>query len=185
MPSVMKTLVVTAGLVLAVGLTGCSSAPDSISGADLGKAVNKELLAKAKPVSSTMVCPKIKFAKGAKVTCTQTEVIDAGRQLEVPVTVTLTKVDTDTGKYAYDFKQADKPTKYGLTGDFIENDLKTQWDQQKGGKATVTCPDYLPGTVGASVTCKLTDSATAHTIKVTVDKVDEANFDTNYTFAEV
>jgi hypothetical protein len=169
-------------LLAAVALTGCSSTPSSVGGKDIARKVNVDLEKKAE--SSSLVCPDIDFKVGAKVTCRQDAVLDGGRRVKVDVAVTMTRAE-DSGKYGFDYKQSDTPTTYGLTGAFVAKDLKTQWTSSKGTDATVKCPDYLAGKVGAAIDCTLTADGTDHTIKVTVDKLDPATFNTSYTFAEV
>lgn len=175
--------------VLALGVTtGCSASvggSNTVKGTELAKLVNKtQMKNKNHPVTSKITCPDAKLVNGTEVQCTQTAEFSAGRRVVIGVIVKLSKVDKSKGTYHYNAERVDNTSSFGMAGKFIEKDLATQWQQQNTTAADVSCPDYLPGKVGSSIVCALREADDSHRVKVTVDKVDPASFDTHYTYLE-
>jgi hypothetical protein len=174
-------------VVVAV-VTGCGASvsigkPDELSGATIAKKANAQL-EKQNPqiVHGQLTCKKVKYTKGATTRCLRTADLDQGRRVMIGATVTI----TDTTKGGHYTIAVDKQVQeFGEVGTSIEQDLATQYAKQfRTGKPKVTCPEYLKGEVGASVTCQLEADSGKIDLVVTVSKVDPTNYLTIYTFKQ-
>ena len=175
-------------LVMAV-VTGCGgsvsigSKPDTLTGATVAKKANAQL-EKQNPqmVHGKLSCKDVKYEKGATTRCLRTVDLDQGRRVMIGAGVTI----TDTTKGGHYTIAVDKQVQeFGETGPTIEQDLATQYAKRfRTGKPEVSCPAYLKGEVGATVTCQLQTDTGKIDILVTVSKVDPAKFLTIYTFKQ-
>lgn len=171
---VLTALVVGACVLLA----GCGG-QEEISGKELSRLANEQL-EKQNPeiVPGKLVCDDVPFEKGATTRCLR--IVDlSGREVRIGATVEIDRVEGG-GHFQVDLDTV--PKEFGLTGDFIEKDLATQYEQRFGEQPdSISCP-YLKGKVGTEITCKLKAAGKTHDVVVTATEVDPEDFDTDYTF---
>ena len=106
-----------------------------------------------------------------------------GRLVRIGATVVIDKV---TGSGHFTIRVDDRPTEFGVTGRSVLADLAKQYAEQYGGKRpTGSCPPYLTGKVGATMTCRLRTPEGRLRIRVKVSKVDPENYTTEYLFKAV
>ena len=184
----MRTL---AGLALmVVVVTGCgaearvSSIPENLDGDTVATRANA-LLEKQNPklAPGALTCQKVKFKVGETSRCTRTVVFDDGRLVRSGATVTIDGVK-DGGHLLVQVD--DEPTEYGITGKAVFADLARQYAARYKVKApTGSCPPYLAGKVGTTITCSLAAAEGELAVEVKVTEVDPKVFDTQYTFRTV
>jgi hypothetical protein len=165
------------------GHVSISTKPSTLTGARIAKKANAQLEKEnPKIVHGTLTCADVKYEKGAKTRCLRTVDLDQGRQVKIGATVTITDT-TKGGHYVIQVDQ--KAQEFGELGATIEQDLATQYAKKfRTGKPQVTCPAYLKGVVGTSITCQLVPDNGKIEVVVTVSKVDPTNFNTLYTFKQ-
>jgi hypothetical protein len=182
--SVLLPLLAAGLLVLsACGGSVSVGKPSSLKGATIAKKANAQLEKEnAQIAHGTLTCKDVKYEKGATTRCLRTVELSQGRQVKIGATVTITST-ANGGRYTIEVdKQAQE---FGELGPEIEKDLAAQYAKQfRTGTPDVTCPAYLKGEVGASITCQLKADSGSIDIVVTGNKVDAANFDTIYTFKQ-
>jgi hypothetical protein len=178
-------VVLPAALAVVAGCEGSVSVgkPSELAGATIAKKANAQL-EKQNPqlVHGQLTCKKVKYSKGATTRCLRTVDLSQGRRVLIGATVTI----TDTTKGGHYTIAVDKQVQeFGEVGSSIEQDLATQYAKQfRTGKPKVTCPAYLKGQVGASVTCQLQSDSGKIDLLVTVSKVDPTKYLTIYTFKQ-
>jgi hypothetical protein len=177
------SLVVLAVVAGCGGSVSVGSKPDKLTGAVIAKKANAQL-EKQNPqiVHGKLTCRDVQYAKGASTRCLRTVDLDQGRRVWIGATVTI----TDTTKGGHYRIAVDKQVqRFAELGTSIEQDLATQYLKKfRTGKPHVTCPAYLEGKVGASVTCQLKADSGKVDVQVSVSRVDPKNFVTYYTFKQ-
>jgi hypothetical protein len=181
----MRRLLVFA---LALVLTGCgaevsvgSKKPDELDGATIASRANAQL-EKENPsiVHGDLTCDDVQFEVGATARCLRTVVLEDGRLVRIGATVTIDRVSK--GGH-FKIKVDDRAQEFGLTGKSVFADLAKRYAKWYGGQApTGSCPSYLRGEKGTSITCTLDTDEGKLSIIVTVTSVDPKNYATGYTF---
>jgi Domain of unknown function (DUF4333) len=145
--------------------TGAREVVSEVDPAKIADTISRQLRKQLPPVRvGSVVCPKgIKLTEGATFQCTADV---AGDQL--PVTVTLSHVDTDTGSYEADFKQA----KALLDANKVVEEIQSRLPEQAAG-ATVDCGTWRVRVVevGGSVECTVSLGSKRRVVRVAVDDV--------------
>lgn len=192
----MRTRRIRAGLppVLLIAATvlvaGCGveasvgKSPKELDGATLAARANTQLEKQnPKMAHGELTCPDVKYEVGATSRCVRTVVLEDGRLVRIGATVTIDKV-TSGGHFKV--QVADKADEFGVTGKAILADLSKQYAAKYGGKApSGSCPPYLAGKVGTTMTCTLDTADGKLGIEVKVTKVDPKNYSTIYSFQAV
>jgi hypothetical protein len=174
-------------LALVVALTGCggsvevSTKPDRLDGSTIASRANAQL-EKENPsmVPGDLTCADVEYEVGATSRCVRTVVLDDGRLVRIGATVT---IDRTTGGGHFKVKIDEKAEEFGLTGKAVLAELVKQYARRYGGKApTGSCPPYLAGKVGTTMTCTLDTSNGRLSVQVKVTNVDPETYTTGYTF---
>ena len=146
--------------------TSTSHTP-SVNKLDVANQVSMKLTDAAGNRPESVTCPNDLPAKvGAQVNCEMKT-----KNQTYNVNVTVTSVNGSDVKFDM-VETVDK--------DQVASVISGKLTQQVGRKPdSVTCPDNLKGTVGATLRCQLTDSGQKYGISVTVTSVDagDVNFD--------
>jgi hypothetical protein len=175
---------------MAVVVAGCggearvSSIPDNLDGETLATRANA-LLAKQNPklAPGSLTCQKVRFKVGETARCTRIVVFDDGRLVRSGATVTIDGVK-DGGHLQVQVD--DEPAEFGLTGKAVFADLARQYAARyKVKPPTGSCPPYLSGKVGTTITCDLVTAQGKLAVEVKVTRVDPRIFETEYTFRKV
>ncbi len=176
--SVLLTLLAGCGGSVSVG-----GKPAKLTGAAIAKKANAQL-EKQNPqmVPGKLTCHDVKYEKGATTRCLRTVDLAQGRRVMLGATVKI----TDTTKGGHYRIAVDKQVQeFGEVGASIEQDLATQYAKRfRTGKPQTSCPAYLKGQVGATVTCQLQADSGTIEVLVTVSRVDPKNFLTFYRFTQ-
>ena len=182
----MKVFVTLAALLLVAGCGGSvevSSKPTTLKGATIAQKANAQL-EKDNPriAHGQLTCADVNYRKGATTRCLRTVELSQGRRVLIGATVTI----TDTAGGGHYSIQVDKQVKeFGQTGSSIAQDLAAQYAKRyRTGTPQVTCPPYLEGQVGATITCRLRSDTGALDIEVKVVRVDPQNYAIAYTFKQ-
>ncbi len=133
---------------------GVSSIPENLDGKTVATRANA-LLEKQNPqlAPGALTCQKVRFKVGATSRCTRTVVFDDGRLVRSGATVTIDGVK-DGGHLQVQVD--DEPTEFGITGKAVFADLARQYAARyKVKPPTGSCPPYLAGKVGTTITCSL------------------------------
>jgi Domain of unknown function (DUF4333) len=148
-------------LVLATGLTGCSSGPGAVSKDDVASQVSAKMTDGEGNKPDSVSCPgDLKATVGAQLDCGMKV-----KNQPFNVNVTVTSVDGDQVKFDM-VETVDK--------DQVAEQISDQLGQQVGHKPeSVTCPDNLKGTKGATLKCELTDEGKTYGVNVTVTDVKD------------
>lgn len=177
-------------LVVVLALTGCgasvevSSKPKKLDGATIASRANARL-EKENPaiVHGELSCPDVKYEVDATARCTRTVVLDDGRLVRIGATVRIDKV---TGGGHFKIKVDDQATEFGVTGKSVLADLSKQYAAKYGGKRpSGSCPPYLAGKVGATITCSLNTTDGKFRVLVKVSRVDPKTYATEYLFKAI
>jgi hypothetical protein len=179
------------GLVLVIlTVSGCgaeagvSSIPKTLDGKTLAARANA-LLEKQNPklAPGTLTCQKVRFKVGATSRCTRTVVFEDGRLVRSGATVTIDEVK-DGGHLRVQVD--DEPAEFGITGKAVFTDLARQYATRfKVKPPTGSCPPYLEGKVGTTMTCNLVTKEGKLAVEVKVTRVEPKTFETQYTFKSV
>jgi hypothetical protein len=162
----MITLLLAAAL-----LAGCSArvtigGSDTVDPAKTADTISRKLREQVPDVRvGSVVCPKgVKLREGVTFQCTADV---AGGQL--PVTVTLSHVNTDKGAYDYDFKWA----KALIDTDKAVEGIQSRLPEQ-AVNATVDCgtPGARVVEVGGTVECTVSLGGKHQVVRAVVDNVD-------------
>ena len=184
----MKTLAGLALMVLVVAgcgaEAGVSSAPKNLDGETVAARANA-LLEKQNPqlAPGALTCQKVRFKVGETSRCTRTVIFDDGRLVRSGATVTIDGVK-DGGHLQVQVD--DEPTEFGITGKAVFADLARQYAARyKVKPPTGSCPPYLKGLVGTTITCDMVTAEGKLAVEVKVTEVDPKTFETQYTFKTV
>jgi hypothetical protein len=121
-----------------------------------------------------LTCPDLELRVGASVRCLRTVRLAGGRVVKVRGTVRVTSLDSG-GRLHVEMDEGAE--QFGVAGGQVAADVRRSFH----GRATgVRCP-YLPGRVGATVTCRLAVSGDRRAVRVTVTAVDAEEYRTTYT----
>ncbi len=172
------------GAVGVLLLAGCgfefSSKPDRLEGATVAQRANDQLEEQNPGIRpGDLTCKDVDYEKDATARCTRTVVFDDGRLVRIGATVTIT--DTD-GKGRFSIEVDDEPQEFGLTGRSVFEELAASYEKQYGVKPTGSCPEYLPGRKGESITCELEAPDQTLDVEVKVTGVDPETYATRYTY---
>ncbi len=127
---------------------------DRLDGSTIASRANDQL-EKENPsmVPGDLTCADVEFEVGASSRCVRTVVLDDGRLVRIGATVT---IDRTAGGGHFKVKIDEKPQEFGVTGKAVLAELTKQYAAKYGGQApTGTCPPYLAGTKGTTMTCML------------------------------
>jgi hypothetical protein len=146
--------------VLALGVAACSSGPGAVSKDDVASQITTKMTDASGNKPESVSCPDdLKAEVGSQLNCVMKI---KGQSFNVNVNVTT--VDGDNVKFDM-VETVDKEQVAGQISD--------QLAQQVGHKPeSVTCPDNLKGTQGATLRCELTDEGQTYGVNVTVTSVD-------------
>ena len=171
-------------------VTGCgaearvSSIPENLDGQTVATRANA-LLEKQNPklAPGALTCQEVKFKVGETSRCTRTVIFDDGRLVRSGATVTIEGVK-DGGHLTVQVD--DEPRSSGSPA----RPCSPTWpgSTQRGTRSSrppASCPPYLAGKVGTTITCKLESEEGRLAVEVKVTKVDPKTFDTQYTFRTV
>jgi predicted thioesterase len=170
--SIVRTLLVAgaaAGVMASAGACSCSvgSMSHSVSKSDVASQITTKMTDAAGNKPDSVTCPGDLPAKvGAQLNC---EMKVKGQTYNVNVTVT----SVNGSDVKFDMVQTvDKKQVASVISDQLTQQLGSRPD-------SVTCPDNLKGTVGATLRCQLTDGGQKYGVNVTVTSVDgnNVNFD--------
>jgi Domain of unknown function (DUF4333) len=163
-------------LLAAAFLAGCTftfgRSSHTVDQASTADTISRKLREQLPDVRvGSIACPKgVKVAEGVTFQCTADV---AGGQL--PVTVTLTHVNTDSGAYDYNFKWAKAVINTDKIVDGIQSRLPVE-----AANATVDCgtPRVRVVEVGGAVTCTISQGGNRQVMRAVVDDVSgTAHFD--------
>lgn len=140
--------------------SACSSGPKTVSKSDVQNQISSKLTDASGNKPDSVTCPnELNAAVGATTNC---EMKVKGDPYNVNVTVT--SVEGDQVKFDM-VETVDKAQ--------VATEIGDQLGQQVGHKPdSVTCPDNLKGTVGATLRCELTDAGQTYGVNVNVTSVD-------------
>jgi len=159
--------VTTITLLLAAALlAGCSPSiklggSDTVDPARMTNAIRRQLQVPDGQLGS-VACPKgVKLAEGVTFTCTA----DVEGAL-LPITVTLSNVDTDTGGFDYNFKLA----KALIDTDSVVEEI----DSKVPVQASVACgpPHLRVVEVGGTIECTVSEGSKRQVVRAVVDDLD-------------
>jgi Domain of unknown function (DUF4333) len=169
-PRALRVFVAVLSMILLLGAAGCSFSAgkkDVVSKDDVSHQISDKMTDSDGNKPESVSCPNdLKATVGATLNC---EMKVKGKPFNVNVTVT--SVDGDNVKFDM-VETVDKNE--------VAQELSNQLEQQVGKKPdSVTCPDNLKGSVGATLRCELTDGAQTYGVTVTVTSVTGGvvNFD--------
>jgi hypothetical protein len=150
------------------GIAGCSSGPKTVSKADVAGQISSKMTDASGNKPDSVSCPDdLKASVGSTLDC---EMKVKGQTYGVNVAVT--SVEGDNAKFDM-VETVDKNQ--------VASEISDQLGQQVGHKPdSVSCPDNLKGTVGATLRCDLTDSNQTYGVTVTVASVDGGDVNFNF-----
>jgi hypothetical protein len=181
----------TVWLVALLALAACGAEvnvgtkpPKELDGATIASRANAQLEKdNPKIVHGDLTCADVKYKVGADARCVRTVLLEGGRLVRIGATVT---IDSVTSGGHFEVKVDDTAQEFGLTGKAVLANMVKQYVAKYGGKApTGSCPAYLAGKVGTTMTCSLDFPDGKLTVRATVTRVDPKNFATGYTFQTV
>jgi hypothetical protein len=171
--SIVRTLLISgaaAGLMAGAGACSCSvgSSSHAVSKNDVAQQITSKLTDAAGNKPESVTCPSDLEAKvGAQLNCTMKV-----KDQTFNVNVTVTSVNGNDVKFDM-VETVDKNQ--------VAKILSNKLAQQVGRKPdSVTCPDNLKGTEGATLRCELTDGGQKYGIAVTVTSVDAGDVSFDY-----
>ena len=165
--SIVRTLLVAgaaAGLMASAGACSCSvGSKHTVSKSDVANQITSKLTDAAGNKPESVDCPNdLAAAVGAQLNCTMKV-----KDQTFNVNVTVTSVNGSDVKFDM-VETVDKNQ--------VANSISDQLAQQFGSKPdSVTCPDNLKGTVGATLRCELTDKGQTYGVTVTVNDIQGGN----------
>ncbi len=164
-----QRLVLASAITVAVfGAAACSSGTPSVSKKDVESQIITKMTGADGKKADSVTCPEnLAGQKGAEINCT----MKVGDKTST-VNVTVTSIEGEQVKF--DMVQT-------IDKDQVAKQISEELGQQFGTKPeTLTCPENLKGTEGATLRCELKDSGQTYGVTVTVNKVDGS--DVNYGF---
>jgi Domain of unknown function (DUF4333) len=163
-----RTVVVSCAVAgLITGVAACSTGPKMVSKSDVANQIRAKMTDAAGNKPDSVSCPDdLKAAVGATLNC---EMKVKGAPYGVNVTVT--SVQGDQAKFDI-VETVDKNQVASVIGDEITQQYGTKPD-------SVSCPDNLKGTQGATLRCDLSSGGQTYGVTVTVTGVQGGvvNFD--------
>lgn len=155
-----------AGVVAGVG--ACSTGPKMVSKSDVANQISTKMTSPTGQKPDSVTCPDdLKAQVGAQINCT----MKANGQTST-VNVTVSSINGD---------QANFEMVNTIDKNQVAHQISDQLAQQFGSKPdSVTCPDNLKGTQGATLRCELVDSGQKYGVTVTVNAVQGS--DVNFGF---
>lgn len=161
---------ITLLLLAALFLAGCSTSiklggSDTVDPARITDAIRRQLQVPADLQLRSVACPRgVKLAEGATFQCTA----DVEGAL-LPITVTLSHVDTDTGSFDYNFKFA----KALINTDKAVKELQSKLPVELVN-ATVDCgtPRVRVVEVGGTIECTVSEGSKREVVRAVVDDVE-------------
>ena len=165
--SLSRTLFVSGAITGALfGVAACSSGPSMVSKDDIAKQITDKMTDAAGNKPDSVTCPDgLKAQVGAQLNCAMKI-----KGEDFNVNVTATSVNGSDVKFDM-VETVDKKE--------VASKISDQLAQQAGRKPdSVTCPDNLKGTEGATLRCELKDGDQTYGVTVTVTSVDagDVNF---------
>jgi hypothetical protein len=153
--------------------------PARIGGQEVAQMAEQELEAENSQIAAgAMACPDLDLVVGASVRCLRTVQLPEGRVVRIPGTVAVTSLAS--GGRLHVALDADAE-EFGVDGDYLAAAVRKRYADLHRVRATgARCP-YLPGTVGASVTCKVQVGDVRRAVRVTVTAAVPADYRTTYT----
>jgi hypothetical protein len=150
------------------GAAGCSSGPKTVSQSDVESQISSKMTDASGNKPESVSCPKdLNATVGSTVDCSMKV-----KGQPYGVNVSVTGVDGDQAKFDM-VETVDKAQ--------VASDLSDQLTQQVGHKPdSVSCPDNLKGTQGATLRCELTDGGQKYGVTVTVANVDGGDVNFNF-----
>lgn len=150
------------------GVDGCSTGPKTVSKGDVANQISTKMTAPGGQKPDSVTCPDdLKAQVGAQINCT----MKVNGQTST-VNVTVSSVNGDQAKFDM-VNTIDKNQ--------VASQISDQLAQQFGSKPeSLTCPDNLKGTQGATLRCQLVDGGQKYGVTVTVNSVDGS--DVNFGF---
>ena len=161
-----------------------ASNPKTLDGETIAARANAQLEQENPDLApGDLSCPDVTYEVGASSRCMRTVVLEDGRVVRIGATVVIDKV---TGSGHFTIRVDDRPTDFGVTGKAVLADLSKQYAAKYGGKRpTGSCPPYLAGKVGTTMTCRLKTPDGKLRIRVKVSRVDPETYTTEYLFKAV
>jgi hypothetical protein len=155
-----------AGVALGVG--ACSSGPKTVSKGDVANQISTKMTAPNGQKPDSVACPEdLKAQVGAQVNCT----MKVNGQTST-VNVTVSGINGD---------QANFDMVNTIDKNEVASQISDQLAQQFGSKPeSVTCPENLKGTQGATLRCELVDGGQKYGVTVTVNSAQGS--DVNFHF---
>ncbi|OBH10344.1 MULTISPECIES: DUF4333 domain-containing protein [unclassified Mycobacterium] len=155
-----------AGVAASVG--ACSSGPKVVSKGDVANQISTKMTSPNGQKPESVTCPDdLKAQVGAQTNCTMKV---NGQTSTVNVTVST----VDGSQVKFDMVNT-------IDKNQVASQISDQLTQQFGSKPdSVTCPDNLKGTEGATLRCELVDSGQKYGVTVTVNTVQGS--DVNFHF---
>jgi hypothetical protein len=156
-----------------------ASLPQHIGGSEVAAMAERELESENPAIEpGTMRCPTLDLAVGASVRCLRTVRLTEGRIVRIGGTVTVTSLASGGRLHV---TLDDHPDEFGVDGDHLAADVRKRYLARVHRRATVVRCPYLPGRVGATVTCRLKVGGAGRDVRVTVTAVDPEDYRTTYT----
>jgi hypothetical protein len=180
-PLLLAVLLMVVAGCGAEGKVESNPKPEQLEGATLASRANTQL-EKQNPqmTHGQLTCGDVKYKVGATSRCLRTVVLADGRLVRIGATVT---IDSTKGSGHFEVKVDDTAQEFGITGKAVLDDLSKQYAARFKTKVpTGTCPPYLPGKVGAKITCVLNVAEGKLAVVVKVTRVEPKTFGTEYTF---
>lgn len=157
---------VIAGAVAGAG--ACSSGPKTVSKGDVANQISTKMTAPNGQKPESVSCPDdLKGEVGAQINCTMKV---NGQTSTVNVTVS-----------SINGNQANFDMVNTIDKNQVASQISDQLAQQFGSKPdSVTCPDNLKGTQGATLRCQLVDGGQKYGITVTVNSAQGSDVNFNF-----
>jgi hypothetical protein len=159
--------------------TAGQTLPARIVGQEVAQMAEQELEAENSQIApGAMVCPDLDLEVGASVRCLRTVQLPEGRIVRIPGTVAVMSLASGGRLHvALD----DDAEEFGVGGEYLAAAVRKRYAELFRVRATgARCP-YLPGTVGASITCKVKVGDVRRAVRVTVTATVPADYRTTYT----
>jgi Domain of unknown function (DUF4333) len=170
-PSIVRTLLVAgaaAGLMASAGACSCSvGGSKSVSKGDVASQITAKMTDAQGNKPDSVTCPgDLPATVGAQLNCDMKV-----KDQKFNVNVTVTSVNGSDVKFDM-VETVDKAQVAGVISDRLTAQVGKKPD-------SVTCPDNLKGTMGATLRCQLVDGNEKYGVNVTVTNVDagDVSFD--------
>jgi hypothetical protein len=177
----LRTIALVAAALL---LTGCgfevSTKPDELTGKTIAARANRQLERQNPDMTpGDLTCRDVKYEEDATTRCVRTVVFDDGRLVRIGATVT---IESTEGDGRFNIQVDDEAQGFGLTGASVFAELAKKYEQEFGTRPTGSCPAYLRGVVGQTMTCTLETTDGELEVLVEVTDVKPETYETQYTY---